>query len=273
MAQIMDDAQFRIWKTQLVPLIYDWFSNHNLTWPTQACRCVHGWQEHAPAGRDARGETRSPAVCRVQRARALGAAACAAPPLCSMQRLPDPPPLRTLAHNNNPLLRRRRRRWGRKLENHTYKDRYRIYLSEQVRWLARAGGRAGSSSSMQPSCLPLHLRAGASALQRSLGSARSAALARQRSLAQQPPKTLYHYDRPTHSKTKPTNDQPTNHPTHTRHHRPTRTSSRTSRRSSTSSTPTSASRASPRPRSSPRGRTSRAAPSCATSRRSCTPAR
>ncbi|KIZ06543.1 histone-binding protein RBBP4 [Monoraphidium neglectum] len=56
----MDDAQFRIWKTQLVPLIYDWFSNHNLAWPTQACR------------------------------------------------------------------------WGPKLESHTYKDRYRIYLSEQT---------------------------------------------------------------------------------------------------------------------------------------------
>ncbi len=38
MAPLMDESQFRIWKTQLVPLIYDWFSNHNLTWPTQACR-------------------------------------------------------------------------------------------------------------------------------------------------------------------------------------------------------------------------------------------
>ncbi|GBF95359.1 hypothetical protein Rsub_07787 [Raphidocelis subcapitata] len=60
MAPIMDDAQFRIWKTQLAPLIYDWFSNHNLKWPTQACR------------------------------------------------------------------------WGPKLESTTYKDRYRIYLSEQT---------------------------------------------------------------------------------------------------------------------------------------------
>ncbi|KAF8066179.1 D-cysteine desulfhydrase 1 [Scenedesmus sp. PABB004] len=34
----LDDAQFRAWKTQLVPLLYDWFSNHNLTWPSQACR-------------------------------------------------------------------------------------------------------------------------------------------------------------------------------------------------------------------------------------------
>jgi hypothetical protein len=57
----MDDAQFRLWKTQLVPLIYDWFSNHNLTWPTQACR------------------------------------------------------------------------WGPKIESATFKDRYRIYISEQVR--------------------------------------------------------------------------------------------------------------------------------------------
>ena len=42
MGPIMDDGQFRIWKTEVVPLIYDWFSNHNLTWPTQACRCVLG---------------------------------------------------------------------------------------------------------------------------------------------------------------------------------------------------------------------------------------
>ncbi|KAI8467538.1 MAG: WD40-repeat-containing domain protein [Monoraphidium minutum] len=59
-APLMDDGQFRVWKTQLVPLIYDWFSNHNLCWPTQACR------------------------------------------------------------------------WGPKIESHTYKDRHRVYLSEQV---------------------------------------------------------------------------------------------------------------------------------------------
>ena len=38
MGPIMDDAQFRVWKTQLVPLIYDWFMNNTLNWPTQACR-------------------------------------------------------------------------------------------------------------------------------------------------------------------------------------------------------------------------------------------
>jgi len=36
----MDDAQYRTWKTQLVPLMYDWLCNSHLTWPSQACRCV-----------------------------------------------------------------------------------------------------------------------------------------------------------------------------------------------------------------------------------------
>ena len=36
----MDDQQFRTWKTQMVPLLYDWISHHHLEWPTQAVRCV-----------------------------------------------------------------------------------------------------------------------------------------------------------------------------------------------------------------------------------------
>jgi hypothetical protein len=31
-------TQWRSWKTHLVPLLYDWFMNHELEWPSQACR-------------------------------------------------------------------------------------------------------------------------------------------------------------------------------------------------------------------------------------------
>jgi hypothetical protein len=34
----MDDTQYRVWKTQVVPIIYDWFSNHHLEWTTQTVR-------------------------------------------------------------------------------------------------------------------------------------------------------------------------------------------------------------------------------------------
>ncbi|WIA34025.1 hypothetical protein OEZ86_012406 [Tetradesmus obliquus] len=44
--QPMDDNQYRAWKTQLVPLLYDWFSNHNLTWPSQACRWGPRLEDH-----------------------------------------------------------------------------------------------------------------------------------------------------------------------------------------------------------------------------------
>lgn len=32
-----DKEQYDKWK-QLTPLMYDWFTNHNLTWPSLSCR-------------------------------------------------------------------------------------------------------------------------------------------------------------------------------------------------------------------------------------------
>lgn len=32
-----DKEQYDKWK-QLTPLLYDWFTNHNLTWPSLSCR-------------------------------------------------------------------------------------------------------------------------------------------------------------------------------------------------------------------------------------------
>jgi hypothetical protein len=34
----LDDNQFRMWRAQLVPVLYDWICNQHLTWPTQAVR-------------------------------------------------------------------------------------------------------------------------------------------------------------------------------------------------------------------------------------------
>lgn len=34
----LTSAQWRAWKTQLVPVLYDWFVNHKLVWPSQAVR-------------------------------------------------------------------------------------------------------------------------------------------------------------------------------------------------------------------------------------------
>lgn len=38
----MSLSQWRAWKSQLVPLLYDWFMNHKLVWPSQACRWAGG---------------------------------------------------------------------------------------------------------------------------------------------------------------------------------------------------------------------------------------
>jgi hypothetical protein len=109
----MDESQFRVWKTQLVPLIYDWFSNHNLTWPTQACRQASG-----NAGGCAGGSG------RLQRARApRGARPCTAGAVITGPR------------------GARLRRWGPKLESSTFKDKFRIYISEQVRVAGPWGAR------------------------------------------------------------------------------------------------------------------------------------
>lgn len=32
-----DDDQYNKWKV-LIPYLYDWFANHNLTWPSLSCR-------------------------------------------------------------------------------------------------------------------------------------------------------------------------------------------------------------------------------------------
>jgi hypothetical protein len=50
-------TQWRSWKSQLVPLLYDWFINHELEWPSQACRyhTSDGWLdfvERMPLGID-----------------------------------------------------------------------------------------------------------------------------------------------------------------------------------------------------------------------------
>jgi hypothetical protein len=38
MGSALDDNQFRMWRSQLVPVLYDWICNQHLTWPTQAVR-------------------------------------------------------------------------------------------------------------------------------------------------------------------------------------------------------------------------------------------
>lgn len=38
MGSTLDDNQFRMWRAQLVPCLYDWIANQHLTWPTQAVR-------------------------------------------------------------------------------------------------------------------------------------------------------------------------------------------------------------------------------------------
>jgi len=38
MGSTLDDNQFRMWRAQLVPVLYDWIANQHLTWPTQAVR-------------------------------------------------------------------------------------------------------------------------------------------------------------------------------------------------------------------------------------------
>jgi hypothetical protein len=34
----MGEMAWRAWKTQLVPLLYDWYSHHKMAWPSQAVR-------------------------------------------------------------------------------------------------------------------------------------------------------------------------------------------------------------------------------------------
>ncbi len=40
-----DKEQYDKWK-QLTPLLYDWFTNHNLTWPSLSCRWGRVTDEH-----------------------------------------------------------------------------------------------------------------------------------------------------------------------------------------------------------------------------------
>ncbi|MEW5308101.1 MAG: hypothetical protein WDW38_000086 [Sanguina aurantia] len=37
----MEDLHFRAWKHNLAPIIYDWFTHHAISWPTQTCRSLH----------------------------------------------------------------------------------------------------------------------------------------------------------------------------------------------------------------------------------------
>ncbi len=94
----MDDAQFRAWKTQLVPLMYDWFTNHKLNWPSQACRCAPNFA----------------ALLQGERMLAI--------PLPTSWSVADAASIsRNLCS------------WGPMLENHNFRTKHRIYISEQVR--------------------------------------------------------------------------------------------------------------------------------------------
>lgn len=86
------DEKYTQWKS-LVPVLYDWLANHNLVWPSLSCRCFL-----SPISR-----------VFVFSSLILG-----------------------LVLSNSIILFSFVHRWGPQLEQATYKNRQRLYLSEQA---------------------------------------------------------------------------------------------------------------------------------------------